>query len=127
METQKSRPGSATSSRSHGKRRSRPFSGKKVAYTQEERDEMEKQAEIRKKHELNTRIARKETKNIIRRLRKRVREWRGQDATERYGVDIGEEVSMQVQRASTFAVVDQEVTVVSCECVNKHEQVAVGS
>jgi hypothetical protein len=106
---QRSRPGSAASSKSRGSGKSRPPSAKKIAYTQEERDEMERQAEIRKKHELNTRVARKETKNIVRRLRKRVREWHGQDATERYGVDIGEEVSAHVQRAATFAAVDQEV------------------
>jgi hypothetical protein len=70
---------------------------------------LEKEALQRETFAKHVRMSRKEAKKIVRRLRKRVREWHKQDETERYGVDIGEEVSAQVQRCANFAAVDQEV------------------
>ena len=60
---------------------------------------------LEKKIKINS----KESRRIIKRLRKRVREWHKQDSVERWGVDIGDEVSAQLQRLSVYCGMHEQI------------------
>ena len=60
---------------------------------------------LEKKIKINS----KDSKRIIKRLRKRVREWHKQDSVERWGVDIGDEVSAQLRRLSVYCGMHEQI------------------
>ena len=65
---------------------------------------MEKMS-VEKKVKINSR----ESKRIIKRLRKRVREWHKQDSVERYGVEISDEIGSQLRRLSSYCAMHQAI------------------
>eukprot|EP00943_MAST-04B_sp_MAST-4B-sp1_P005324 g5324.t1 len=60
---------------------------------------------VEKKVKINSR----ESKRIIKRLRKRVREWHKQDSVERYGVEISDEIGSQLRRLSNYCAMHQAI------------------
>ena len=60
---------------------------------------------LEKKIKINSR----ESKRVIKRLRKRVREWHKQDSVERYGVEIADEIGSQLRRLSAYCSMHQAI------------------